>query len=79
MKSSAFKVLLIGLVLCTALHFSHGEEAKKNKFREREASDDALGYPNLYDCCPFVCILPQFTFCLSLIAGIIVQRFVICL
>ncbi|KAF3449680.1 hypothetical protein FNV43_RR10411 [Rhamnella rubrinervis] len=47
MKSSAFKVLLIGIVLCTALHFSDGEEAKKNKFREREASDDALGYPNI--------------------------------
>lgn len=49
MKSSGFKVFVISLILCTALHFSHGEEAKKNKFREREASDDALGYPNVYD------------------------------
>ncbi|XP_015897105.1 protein DEFECTIVE IN EXINE FORMATION 1 [Ziziphus jujuba] len=47
MKSSGFKVFVISLILCTALHFSHGEEAKKNKFREREASDDALGYPNV--------------------------------
>ncbi|CAK9179759.1 unnamed protein product [Ilex paraguariensis] len=37
------------LYVCVSLSFSHGvsEETKKNKFREREASDDALGYPHL--------------------------------
>ncbi|XP_010923143.1 protein DEFECTIVE IN EXINE FORMATION 1 isoform X1 [Elaeis guineensis] len=40
------------LVLCASGDFVHGasgsEEVKKtNKFREREASDDMLGYPNL--------------------------------
>lgn len=50
MKFSGFKFFLACLILCTALHSSHGEEAKKNKFREREASDDALGYPNVYGC-----------------------------
>lgn len=41
------------LFLCYLLIFnfnfsiSRSEETKKNKFREREATDDALGYPNL--------------------------------
>ncbi|GFY82313.1 defective in exine formation protein [Actinidia rufa] len=46
-------VFLICLFLFGSLGFIHGvsesnsEETKKNKFREREATDDALGYPNL--------------------------------
>ncbi|PON63713.1 Quinoprotein alcohol dehydrogenase-like domain containing protein [Trema orientale] len=47
MKSAGLRVFLICLILCTGLSFSNGEEQKKNKFREREASDDALGYPNI--------------------------------
>ncbi|KAG1337768.1 protein DEFECTIVE IN EXINE FORMATION 1 [Cocos nucifera] len=40
------------LVLCASWDFVHGasgsgEVEKANKFREREASDDMLGYPNL--------------------------------
>ncbi|KAL6987731.1 Protein DEFTIVE IN EXINE FORMATION 1, partial [Sarracenia purpurea var. burkii] len=47
------RVYLICLFLFALLGFIHGvsesksEETKKNKFREREATDDALGYPNL--------------------------------
>lgn len=49
MKSSEFsRVLLICIFICVGLGISHGEESKKNKFREREASDDALGYPNMF-------------------------------
>uniref|UniRef100_A0A5B7BQS9 DEX1 C-terminal domain-containing protein n=1 Tax=Davidia involucrata TaxID=16924 RepID=A0A5B7BQS9_DAVIN len=50
MKTS---VLLVFLLLCASLNFIHGvsesksEETKKNKFREREATDDAAGYPNI--------------------------------
>lgn len=46
-------VLLICIMLCISSNFVHGvsesnpEEIKKNKFREREATDDALGYPNI--------------------------------
>ncbi|KAM7463991.1 hypothetical protein LguiA_032112 [Lonicera macranthoides] len=44
-------ILLLFLIICIALNFVHSEseseEIKKNKFREREATDDALGYPNL--------------------------------
>jgi len=46
-------VLLILLFVVASLCFVHGvsesnsEGEKKNKFREREASDDSLGYPNL--------------------------------
>uniref|UniRef100_A0A2N9FAV5 DEX1 C-terminal domain-containing protein n=1 Tax=Fagus sylvatica TaxID=28930 RepID=A0A2N9FAV5_FAGSY len=49
MRSSAIKsCLLICLILCLSLSFIDGqEEAKKNKFRERDASDDALGYPDI--------------------------------
>ncbi|KAH6806290.1 defective in exine formation protein [Perilla frutescens var. frutescens] len=43
-----FLSFLVFALLC--LSFDHGvsqsEEDKKNKFREREATDDALGYPN---------------------------------
>ncbi|CAN1303841.1 Protein DEFECTIVE IN EXINE FORMATION 1 [Linum perenne] len=48
MKSSAFALFFISLLLSDRLHFVDGEEEiKKNKFREREASDDAAGYPEL--------------------------------
>lgn len=42
-------VLLICLLLVDSLSFINGspEGGKKNKFREREASDDAAGYPNV--------------------------------
>ncbi|XP_042054451.1 protein DEFECTIVE IN EXINE FORMATION 1-like [Salvia splendens] len=46
--SFTFRSFLVFAMLC--LSFDHGtsqsEEAKTNKFREREATDDALGYPN---------------------------------
>ncbi|XP_052172966.1 protein DEFECTIVE IN EXINE FORMATION 1 [Diospyros lotus] len=47
-KCRVFLICL--LIIGFSLGFIHGansEEAKKNKFREREATDDALGYPNL--------------------------------
>ncbi|CAL1378871.1 unnamed protein product [Linum trigynum] len=47
MKSSVAAVFFICLLLSDCLHSIHGEEIKKNKFREREASDDAAGYPEL--------------------------------
>lgn len=49
MKSLAARVFFICLLLCTRSSFiqSDQQESNKNKFREREASDDALGYPNL--------------------------------
>nr|ASU91612.1 defective in exine formation 1 [Tapiscia sinensis] len=47
MKSSATRVLLICLLLGACLNFVHGEDSKTNKFRERQASDDALGYPEM--------------------------------
>lgn len=47
MRSAGLRVFLICLILCVGLNLCHGEEPKKNKFREREASDDALGYPNM--------------------------------
>lgn len=47
--TSLFLCFLVVTLSC--LNFDYGasqsEEAKTNKFREREASDDALGYPNL--------------------------------
>lgn len=50
MKTWNFALLsfLVFAVLCLSVDHgvSQSEEAKKNKFREREASDDALGYPN---------------------------------
>ncbi|KAF5953666.1 hypothetical protein HYC85_006522 [Camellia sinensis] len=51
MKTSS--VFLISLLVFASLGSIHGisesesEGTKKNKFREREATDDALGYPNL--------------------------------
>ncbi|KAI3771296.1 hypothetical protein L6452_02458 [Arctium lappa] len=41
------RVLFLLLVFSISFIFIHGEEAKTNKFREREATDDNLGYPNL--------------------------------
>ncbi|KAG7027384.1 Protein DEFECTIVE IN EXINE FORMATION 1 [Cucurbita argyrosperma subsp. argyrosperma] len=39
--------LLICLILFARSKCIHGEEAKENKLREREASDDVLGYPEI--------------------------------
>ncbi|XP_030479712.1 protein DEFECTIVE IN EXINE FORMATION 1 [Cannabis sativa] len=48
MKSAGLRVFLICLIFSVGLNLSYGEEPKKtNKFREREASDDSLGYPNI--------------------------------
>ncbi|KAM1159712.1 hypothetical protein ACFX19_033417 [Malus domestica] len=47
MESAAIRAFLICLILCAGSSFVHGEEPVTNKFREREASDDALGYPNI--------------------------------
>ncbi|KAK7834265.1 protein DEFECTIVE IN EXINE FORMATION 1 [Quercus suber] len=50
MRSLATKsYFLIYLILCSSLSSIHGAEeaAKKNKFREREATDDALAYPDI--------------------------------
>ncbi|KAI3676307.1 hypothetical protein L1987_85913 [Smallanthus sonchifolius] len=40
------RVLFLLLVFSVSLIVIDGEEAKSNKFREREATDDNLGYPN---------------------------------
>ncbi|KAG5243070.1 DEFECTIVE IN EXINE FORMATION family protein [Salix suchowensis] len=45
MEPSALTVLLICFLLLTSS--IHGEESNKNRFRDREATDDALGYPHL--------------------------------
>lgn len=48
MKSNEIRVIfLICLILCDGSKFVRGDEPAKNKFREREASDDSLGYPNI--------------------------------
>ncbi|CAM8930148.1 unnamed protein product [Rhodiola kirilowii] len=48
MKFLVPRVFLSCLVVSTIfIVFCNGEEVQKNKFRERTASDDALGYPNL--------------------------------
>lgn len=47
MKSSVAKVFLLCLILGTCLSFVLGEESKTNTFREREATDDSLGYPEM--------------------------------
>ncbi|KAG7965010.1 hypothetical protein I3843_09G201500 [Carya illinoinensis] len=48
MRSSATsRLFLICLILLSSLNFINGDESKKNKFREREASDDALAYPDV--------------------------------
>ena len=41
------RVLYLLLVFSISLGLIHGEEEKANKFRDREATDDSLGYPNL--------------------------------
>ncbi|GFP86256.1 hypothetical protein PHJA_000769400 [Phtheirospermum japonicum] len=50
MKTWSFLFLSFLVFTLSCLSFDYGvsqsEEAKKNKFREREATDDALGYPN---------------------------------
>ncbi|KAL0451059.1 UNVERIFIED_CONTAM: protein DEFECTIVE IN EXINE FORMATION 1 [Sesamum latifolium] len=50
MKTRSFLFLTFLVFTLSCLSFDYGisqsEEAKKNKFREREATDDALGYPN---------------------------------
>ncbi|KAI3474425.1 hypothetical protein Pfo_029286 [Paulownia fortunei] len=50
MKTRSFLFLSFLVFTLSCLSFDYGvsqsEEAKKNKFREREATDDALGYPN---------------------------------
>ncbi|XP_011012356.1 PREDICTED: uncharacterized protein LOC105116623 isoform X1 [Populus euphratica] len=45
MKPPAIRVFLFCFLLFTTS--IHGDESKKNKFRDREATDDALGYPDL--------------------------------
>lgn len=47
MKFFEIRTLFVFCLVFTWLSFANGEDAKKNKFREREATDDALGYPNL--------------------------------
>ncbi|KAK4418972.1 protein DEFECTIVE IN EXINE FORMATION 1 [Sesamum alatum] len=50
MKTWSFLFLTFLVFAFSCLSFDYGasqsEEAKKNKFREREATDDVLGYPN---------------------------------
>ncbi|KAL4572351.1 hypothetical protein LXL04_019124 [Taraxacum kok-saghyz] len=40
------RVLYLLLVFSISLGLIHGEDEKANKFRDREATDDSLGYPN---------------------------------
>lgn len=47
MKFSGISALFICLILFAPSNLIHGEETKKNKFRERVATDDALGYPEI--------------------------------
>ena len=47
MKFSGISALFICLILFAPSNLIHGDEAKKNKFRERVATDDALGYPEM--------------------------------
>ncbi|XP_030537134.1 protein DEFECTIVE IN EXINE FORMATION 1 [Rhodamnia argentea] len=47
MKFFEIRTLFVFWLVFTGLSPASGEDAKKNKFREREATDDALGYPNL--------------------------------
>ncbi|XP_010543232.1 PREDICTED: protein DEFECTIVE IN EXINE FORMATION 1 [Tarenaya hassleriana] len=47
MKSRASRGLLICLLLVTFSNLSYGENSGKNKFRERRATDDELGYPEI--------------------------------
>ncbi|KAG5253306.1 protein DEFECTIVE IN EXINE FORMATION [Salix suchowensis] len=45
MKPPAIRVFLICFLLFTSS--IHGEDSNKSKFRDREATDDALGYPDI--------------------------------
>lgn len=47
MKFFEIRTLFVFWLVFAGLGVANGEDAKKNKFREREATDDALGYPNL--------------------------------
>lgn len=47
MNFQAIGVSLIGFLLLSVSFNVNGDETKKNKFRDREATDDALGYPNV--------------------------------
>ncbi|KAK4803596.1 hypothetical protein SAY86_003413 [Trapa natans] len=47
MRFYSLGVLLLWYLLFIGLNWVNGEDLKKNKFRERDASDDALGFPNL--------------------------------
>lgn len=52
MKPSSSTILLLCVVLFTSFFFFFSsfvvsEDSKKNAFREREASDDSLGYPDI--------------------------------
>ncbi|XP_044461221.1 protein DEFECTIVE IN EXINE FORMATION 1 isoform X1 [Mangifera indica] len=48
MKSLTTSVFLISLLLSvTFLNFVHGADSKQNKFRQRRATDDDLGYPEI--------------------------------
>lgn len=40
-------MFVILFILCSSLILINGEESKTNKFRERKASDDELGYPEI--------------------------------
>ncbi|KAJ8899673.1 hypothetical protein K2173_019370 [Erythroxylum novogranatense] len=44
---TSVRVLLICFLLFISIISVLGEESKKNKFREREATDDAAGYPEI--------------------------------
>lgn len=47
MRFYRLQVLLLYYLLFIGLNCADGEDSKRNKFRQREASDDALGYPNM--------------------------------
>ncbi|GLT37568.1 hypothetical protein SLA2020_118790 [Shorea laevis] len=45
MKSLEITVFWICLLLLTCFNFTHADDSKPNKFRERRPTDDELGYP----------------------------------
>ncbi|OMO97498.1 hypothetical protein COLO4_14600 [Corchorus olitorius] len=47
LKTFEIRVFWILFLLISHSSFSHGEENSKNKFRERRATDDELGYPEI--------------------------------
>ncbi|KAI4353171.1 hypothetical protein L6164_002142 [Bauhinia variegata] len=47
MKSLGSKVFLLCLIFASCLSFVISDEAKKNTFREREATEDSEGYPEI--------------------------------